>query len=463
MGTSAPTTRLAGENVRAAVAGLQARFLGFGVVLSVAACLLFFFPMRFLTRPLMDLAAAARRLAGGDFSTRVSVETDDEIGGLAASFNSMAEALEERATRLEKNARDLRARQAELGSERDRLKAVISSMRDGLVVLDADGTPILHNRAAGPLLKQLRSDESALRAHHKCEEAKESESQCRVCLFSPEVGPRSCVMEIDGGVFEIHAASLAPDAAGRRGRVLVSRDVTDRISQDERQIHQERLAVLGEVAAVMAHELNNPLAAISMYNQMLAAELKEQPEAAETVDVIQRNVESCKRTIRDLLNYATNTTPEVDLVDVNATLEDVASFLRPLRERSNVALELNLSPEVLAVTGDEVQVRQVFVNLVVNAIQAFDDAGGEMTVSTAADDGYAVIEVADNGRGIPGEVREKIFRPFYTTKERGEGTGLGLPTARRIAEMHGGGLDLVRSGPEGTVFRVRLRLQREKA
>ena len=455
---------LVGENPLAAVSGLQSRFLGFGVLITVAACLLFFVPMTFLTRPLKELASAARRIAGGDLEARVQLESDDELGALGSSFNSMAEALQERTGRLERGARALRARQAELSLERDRLQAVIASMRDGLVVLDADGEPVIQNAAAGPLLQEIAAGPGSLVPHHLCSNAGAESEQCHRCLFAPEVGPRSCVMDIGGGVFEVHATTLAPDAEGRRGRLLVSRDLSDRVAQDEGQIHQERLAVLGEVAAVMAHELNNPLAAISMYNQMLAG-CGEGP-AAEATQVIQRNVESCKRTIRDLLSYATPTTPEVQAVDVHATLEDAGAFLRSLGKRSGVELELELARETLEVRGDEVQVRQVFVNLIVNAIQATGQArgsaGGTVRVETRARGGQAQILVHDQGGGVPNELRERIFRPFFTTKSRGEGTGLGLPTARRIAEMHGGGLELLRSGPGGSTFRVRLRLVEEQ-
>jgi two-component system NtrC family sensor kinase len=218
------------------------------------------------------------------------------------------------------------------------------------------------------------------------------------------------------------------------------------------------LAVLGEVAAVMAHELNNPLAAISLYNQMLATELAENESVQENVEVIQRNVESCKRTIRDLLDYSNNQTPAIGAVDVNATLEDVSSFLRLLRERSNVRITLDLAPLPLEVKMDEIQLRQIFVNLLVNAIQAIGPGGGEVSVKSSREDGYAAVDVVDSGCGIPAEMRQRIFRPFFSTKERGEGTGLGLPTARRITEMHGGTLQLLESSPAGSRFRVRLLL-----
>lgn len=453
---------LPGDEIREAVAGLQSRFVGFGILISLVAAVLFLLPMSFVTRPLQKLQAAARRLASGELDARVEVNTPDEFGELAGSFNAMASAIEQRTHHLEDAAEALREQQAELSFERDRLRKVISSMHDGLVVLDGDGKVLIHNRAAGPLLEALSTRGIQLESRHTCTGSLESPDACRKCLFSPDLGSRSCVLELGGGVYEIHATQLASVSQGQPGRVLVSRDISDRVSQDERLIHQERLAVLGEVAAVMAHELNNPLAAISLYNQMLATELADQSGLLENVEVIQRNVDSCKQTIRELLDYATNTTPELDSVDVNATIEDGAQFLRLLGQRTGVQMTMKLSAEPLLAKIDEIQLRQVFVNLMVNAIQAVGTDGGEVSVETSQQDAYAIIDVRDNGRGIPADKREEIFRPFFTTKSRGEGTGLGLPTARRITEMHGGGLHLVSSSPAGTHFQVRLLLERVK-
>ncbi len=452
---------LRSQDALAPVAGLQSHFLLVSASLLVVVSLMLFFPMRFIVRPLLLLAEATRRIKDGDFSARVRIDSTDEIGELARSFNLMSEALEERTSRLESSATDLRKRQQELRFERDRLNAVISSMWDGLVVLDSDGRPVVHNEAAGPLLELIHSDDGKATAHHMCERTDAGARDCKACLFDLSAAPRSCVIDIDGGVYEVHSTRLTHDERGRSGIVLVSRDISDRVAQDERQIHQERLAVLGEVAAVMAHELNNPLAAISMYNQMLRSELNDDSLLQENVEVIQRNTETCTRAIRELLDYATDVTPELVDVDVSGTLSDVATFLRPLRKRSEVELSMDFSKGATEVTGDEVQIREIFVNLIVNAIQAIDGRGGRVSVESSVDGEHVVVDITDSGRGIPADVREKIFRPFYTTKARGEGTGLGLPTSRRIAVMHGGGLELIESKPGRTTFRVRLRARAE--
>ncbi len=432
------------------VSGLQSRFLLVGVALAVAIGVILYFPMRFVARPLVDLRDAARRVKDGDFGARVEPRSEDEIGELARSFNHMAEAVEVRTRRLEVAA-------LELASQRDRLDAVIASMRDGLVVLDPDGNPVLTNAAARPLLDLLAARDRRITSHYACGEPKTAGAGCAGCLVDAVRPARSCIVDVGDRVHEIHVTRLPGGDGVRRGRVLVSRDITDRVAQDERQIHHERVSVLGEVAAVMAHELNNPLAAISMFAQMVESGLAADSPYKEHLTVIRRNTEQCKRAIRELLDYATGAPPEVAEVEVQAVLDDVGRFLRPLAERSGVEIRCDHGAGAATLAGDEIQVRQIFVNLVLNAVQAMGKAGGRVTLAARAEADHVVVDVTDTGPGVCEEARRRIFEPFFTTKRRGAGTGLGLPTARRIAELHGGGLELVESAPGRTVFRVRLR------
>ena len=454
---------LGAEEALSPVSGLQSRYLGVGLLLATLCGALLFFPMRFLARPLVELEQAARRMARGDVSIRVPVTSTDEIGALASGFNQMAQAVQERTERLEASAADLRAGQQALRAERDRLDTVLSSLHDGLVVLDAEGRVVLSNAAASPLVALLAGRGPAVDAHQPCAEA--HREGCQACLFDVASAPHDCVLDAGGRVLEVATAPLPRHDGVRPGLVLVARDVTERMAREEREIHQERLAVLGEVGAVMAHELNNPLASISMFNQMLAASLPDGSPLAENVEVIRRNVETCTHTIRELLDYAHGTAPEVGPIDLHETLDDVARFLRPLAERSGVRVSRRLEAPDPWITGDEVQLRQVFVNLVMNAIQAMP-AGGEVELATrnACQDGpgsgpeCVEVQVRDTGPGIPADVQSHVFRPFFTTKARGDGTGLGLSTARRIAELQGGALWLETSEPGRTVFVVRLKL-----
>ncbi len=456
--------RLRSLDAFAPVSGLQSRFLGVGIVLALLCAVLLLFPMRFLVRPLGELREAARRIRAGDYSVRVAVDSADEIGDLARSFNHMAEAVHEKTDSLSRAAEELRAQQRRLRAQHERLDTVIRTLRDGLVVLDADGGPLLGNDAAKPLMEMLARGDEHLTSHYVCRQ-QEATRDCAACLLQREKTTASCVLDVDDRVLEVHVTRLPPGDDGRRGRVLVARDITERLARDERDIHRERLSVLGEVAAVMAHELNNPLTAIRMFAQMLVDALPPQSPYREYADVIVRNTETCRRSIGELLGYANDSAPEAGPVAVHAVLHDVAQFTRPLAERAHVTVTTELTADDDVVSGDEIQIRQLFVNLVLNAVQAVaaaEDCGAAdapvtVTLRTSNDEGALVTDVTDTGPGIPAGVRARAFDAFFSTKPRGEGTGLGLPTARRIAELHGGGIELVESAPGRTVFRVRLR------
>jgi len=430
---------------------LLRRYLWVGCVLLMLVALVIFFPVHFVVRPLTSFRDAARRIAGGDFRVRVKHESRDEIGDLGRAFNIMAEGVEERTRKLEDAAAVLQRRERDIRFERDRLNAVIRSMQDGLFILDHDGKVTLSNAAAQPLV-------TALEQRGARPEALDcgSDRDCLRCLTDFEQPHKTCVMQIDGRLFEVHVTTLPAPGSPVAGRLCVSRDITSRIAEREAQSHQERLTVLGEVAAVMAHELNNPLAAISMFGQMLSTQLEDGSAALESAEVIRRNAETCKRTIRGLLDMTAQATAEATEFDVHELFDDVREFLRPLYRRAGVNVEIERGAADPSLVGDELQLRQVLVNLVMNAIQAIGEGGGSITLSTGDFEGGLRIDVADTGGGIPDDVREHIFQPFYTTKPPGTGTGLGLPTSRRIVEAHGGTLDLHSTGPGGSVFRIAL-------
>jgi signal transduction histidine kinase len=451
------------QRALAPVSGLQRDFLVVGFILAAASLFLLYFPLQYLAKPMALLRDAALSIREGDFSARVEVDSEDEVGDLAKSFNLMAAAVESRNAELESTAADLRERQMEVLAQRDRLDRVISTLRDGLVVFGSNGEVLLSNRAAKPLLEFIRHTQGGGADQHRnrrqCPSAQvqEEDHGCELCLGGTNFDKsQTCMLEFDDRIFDIHATPLPLGNSGSFGRILSARDITLRVARDEREIHQERLVVLGEVAAVMAHELNNPLASISMFNQLMEAKLPADSELHENIDVIQRNTETCKRVIGELLSYANDTTPELSLVDIHSVLEDVRRFLRPVVDRSRVALVLVLESENPWVMGDEVQLRQIFVNLVMNATQAVE-AGGEIELKTFDQGSHLMIAVRDTGSGIPVAAQKNIFRAFFTTKARGEGTGLGLPTAKRIAELHGGGIELMQSDDQGTLFHVRLR------
>ncbi len=428
-----------------AITTLQSNFLIVVLIISLATIILLYFPIQFIVRPLGELKQTALKIKEGDFSARVKLNSEDEIGDLANTFNLMAEAIEERTRNLENTTRLLQASEKELRLERDRLKAIVSSMKDGVILLNEDGDIVLHNAAAENLLGYLNENLIDVSSHCRSGSGQES---CDRCLLNIHV-QSSCVLNIQDRIYEIVSTKLIGDENSwlPKGKILVARDITEREKMNMKRAFEERLAMLGKVAAVVAHEMNSPLAAISMFNQMLEEELPKRSKFREHVDVIKRNTLACQNIVKDLLEFARNPQTKNVKVDIHQVLDHVIHFLNPVSKKKNISVQFRDKASQFHIMGDPTNIQQVFTNILLNAIQAVQENEGIIHIETNNEENKIRIVFTDNGPGIPEEMRKQIFEPFFTTKKVG-GTGLGLFSARRIVEAHGGTIELV-SGQEG--------------
>ncbi len=214
---------------------------------------------------------------------------------------------------------------------------------------------------------------------------------------------------------------------------------------------QEKLASLGVLAAGVAHEIRNPLTAIKFRLFSLKNTLP--PDMAENEDatVIGSEITRLERIVRDFLQFARPSEPEMVEVPVRRMLREVAELLRPQLEKDLIALELEDSEDAW-VRADTQQIRQVLINLIRNSADSIERNGVIVLRLRRRGVSAVVVEVADNGKGIPAEVRKRLFDPFFTTKEGG--TGLGLPIAARIVERHGGELRYQTELKRGTTFSI---------
>lgn len=425
-----------------------------GLVLAVATVILIVL-VQFVLKPLSLLREAARKIASGQFDIVVDVAPGDEIGDLARAFSSMAQAVQQRSRHLLESADELRRQEAATRQERDRLQAVIRSMDDGMFILDSNGQVTLSNKSAAPLLKSMKSNSPALRL--LCRNHAENSQNCQQCLLNWKSPTEPCVIRLNDRIYEVSVTSLIASETNGTERLYVSRDITERVSEAELQAHQERMAVVGKMTAVVAHELNNPLAAIAMFGQMLERELPEESLLREHAGIIRRNTEACARTIRMLLESSAQSPPLIEEFDLHDLLHDTVAFIEPLARKANASVKLRSEAKNSMIFGEERHLRQVFINLIINSIQAMDSNGGSVTIHTRDADDFLLIEVSDTGGGIPPEHVPHIFKPFYSSKPAGVGTGLGLPTSQQIVTAHGGRLELVESRPGRTRFRVTLK------
>ncbi|MFH1502712.1 MAG: cache domain-containing protein [Candidatus Eisenbacteria bacterium] len=236
---------------------------------------------------------------------------------------------------------------------------------------------------------------------------------------------------------------------------VVERDV--KLQENARKMTEsKKLATLGQLAAGIAHEINNPLGGILMYSHILKEELK-RAENRDTVEKIAREADRCKKIVKGLLDFARQTKPERTESNLNLVMNEVIALLEHQSIFHNIDILSEHAPSLPLVDVDVTQMQEVFMNLVLNAAQAMEGKGTLTTVTRLSrDGGSAEIEIRDTGPGIPANDRNKIFEPFFTTKEVGRGTGLGLAIAYGIVERHHGSIWVESEVGRGTSFFIRL-------
>lgn len=221
-------------------------------------------------------------------------------------------------------------------------------------------------------------------------------------------------------------------------------------------MESERLAVIGQLAADVAHELNNPLQGIVAYSHLLL-EKAPSDSARRSVEKIVTQADRCTQIIRSLLDFSRPKTPQKKPANVNAVLEECVSLVENQAQFHDIAVEKHWGPDLPDIVIDHSQMQQVFINMLINAAEAMD-AGGKLMISTWFDPINQIIEVefADTGRGIDEQNLERLFDPFFTTKEVGHGTGLGLAISYSIVREHEGTISVDSEPGKGTTFTVQL-------
>ncbi len=219
--------------------------------------------------------------------------------------------------------------------------------------------------------------------------------------------------------------------------------------------HTEKMAAVGTLAAGVAHEVNNPLAGILACSENLESAVDD-PEVVRTyMGMIRDGLHRIERTIQNLLDFSRAREMMPEMTSINHNVRHVLEMTSFQIKSQGVKTELQLSSEEPVVLADHFQMEQLFLNLILNAIQAMPN-GGTLLLRTSVVDGFLVAEVADDGVGIPPEIAKRIFDPFFTTREVGEGTGLGLTVSDTIVRAHGGAIEVESEENRGTVFRFRL-------
>jgi signal transduction histidine kinase/FixJ family two-component response regulator len=402
--------------------------------------------------------------------------------------------------RLGRIAETRRARH-ELRRQEDVLRLVLDTISDGVLVVDAVGRVVLSNPAMEAMLGPVQpgagpegwpqrgcvyrpdtvtpcpAEELALARALRGEAVHDAE------LFARPPG------QDQGRWVSASATPLRPAAGPPQGAVVVARDITGRkraeaaLRQTNRQLEEAlaavqakgedvramsqqlwqaaKLATIGELAAGIAHELNNPLATVSLRVEALLAALPADHPHRRPLEVVEGEVERMANLVANLLQFSRRGGPQASTVDLPEELGRTLELVQHQFRRRGIEVRRELAADVPPVHADRQGLRQVFLNLLTNALDAMPQ-GGTLTLRAAAPPpagaapAEVVVEVADTGAGIPPEHLAKVTEPFFTTKEEGKGTGLGLAICKRIVQEHGGTLTIDSALGRGTTVRIAL-------
>lgn len=396
-------------------------------------------------RPLRRLRVQVDKLRRGDLDTEPGGELTAEFGELASDLSLLG--------------REIRSRRLELLSRKTSLESMANQLQDGVILLNRDREILFFNPLCAGLLRTdlesaygrplddlLASDHPLLALLDRAEDG-ESELRTRISLGTAESSRENLV-----SIFPI-----ADPESGNGGWMVLLEDLEMLTTLQSLIRYGARMTSMTRFAAAAGHEIKNPLGALSLQLELLRTRLSDPtPKVQEILETLGRKIRLLDRRVHDLLDIARPQELILGKLDLAELLRQVAGEARAAAEAQGVRIELDLSEEPLWVDGDAERLTQVFDNLTRNALEAMPD-GGELSLAAESTEPlFATATVSDDGAGIPPENLDKIFQPYFTTREAGHGLGLFLVFS--IVQHHGGMIEATSAPGEGTRFTVRLPL-----
>ena len=434
-----------------------------GFVLLIAACVAAVVSW-VVTQPVRNLIDAAGKIRDGDLGQQVAATTKDEIGDLVESFNQMSDELLKQHKVLDDRNRRIRIAQEQAAWERDKLRAIIDSMVEGVIFVDAEGRISLCNKSAERIWNALAS-ELLGKSIQECP-SRELRSQLGEILQQAKqksgfITTQS--LELRSGRCLASYSTVHSEDGRYLGLVFLSLDISDRVTLEQEQqrlreqlFQQEKMVLIGQIAASVAHELNTPIGTVLLRSQLMRQQVGESGDFSD-LDVIEGEAQRCRRIIDSLLGFSRRSEGVMTRTDINSLVRESLSLVEKDLALKGIEIETDYTRDGATVCVDSNQIQQVLLNLVTNAADAMPKGGRLQTATRLlSDQGSVEIRVMDNGCGIEQDVLKRAFDPFFTTKGRGKGTGLGLAICQRIVEEHKGEINIESQPGRGTTVSVRL-------
>ncbi|MEW6386481.1 MAG: PAS domain S-box protein [Thermodesulfobacteriota bacterium] len=358
------------------------------------------------------------------------------------------------------------------------LNDIIHCSVDGIVVVDTKGNPLIFNEGAERILgyraEEVIGHPEVFRRFYPAEVAKEMMRRMRSDQYGPPGKLNTTHVTFYNKKGEEVPVNFSAAIISERGQEVASVGIfsdlrehlrmRQELEESQTQLVQaEKIASLGRLAAGVAHEINNPLAGILIYAELLARDLAEHIGSRQYLEEIIKQTLRCQQIVTRLLEFSRQSLGQKTLFDLNQTIGRCLELVRHQALFHNIVIHGDLDPELPQIIGDPGQLQQVFTNLLINAADAMQGQGEITITSRPSSWGKEVIlTFSDTGPGISPKIREKIFEPFFTTKPPGKGTGLGLSIVYGVLQRHGGSIEVDCPPKGGTTFTIRLPLEAPK-
>ena len=351
---------------------------------------------------------------------------------------------------------------------------IIQNSVDGIVVVDTKGVPLIFNEGAERILgyqaEEIIGNTENFRRFYPVEAAAEMMRRMR----SAEYGPpdklpttRMTFINKDGEEVPVNfSATIIRERGEEVGSVGIFSDLREILEVHQeleaaqaQLVHSEKIASLGRMSAGVAHEINNPLAGILIYAELLQRSLRDDAPERQQIDEIITQTLRCKQIVSRLLEFSRQSLGQKTLFSVNEVISRCVELVGHQALFHNIDVIQDLDVNLPQVLGNASEIQQVFTNLLLNAADAMQGRG-KITIasSSAPQNGGVVVTFSDTGPGIPPDIRNKIFDPFFTTKPPGKGTGLGLSIVYGVMQRHGGTIEVDSTPGGGTTFTLRFSL-----
>ncbi len=369
---------------------------------------------------------------------------------------------------LQQKVEQLKISNQELEKKRKEIQAVLDGITDLMLVLSEDLKIQRVNHVFSEWFPGVDPIGKTCYQIFRGKQSKCEDCPAQRSLVLDEIVKDLCIYKVDDKFrhFEIIASPLKTGISAERNVLLFKRDVTLEKEFQAQFYQAEKMATVGALAAGVAHEINNPLAAISGFAEGLQRRIKRIQGKVEPViledfteytDTIIKECLRCRDIVQTLLTFSRPVASSLSPVDMNQCVRDTLFILKHhFKEQHNIAVKTDLHASLPVIMGDESQLKQVIINLFTNAFDATGEGDIIRIITNAGPNGGVELVVEDSGCGIPAELHDKLFEPFFTTKPVGKGIGIGLSTCYSIVKNHCGEITVTSEAGRGTSFKVSL-------